>query len=353
MKKKLTSTLLFMVISFTVSAGLLTGAITLLEGDRLWKNGKYHEAAKKYSPICTGSEIAFYRLKDLVIDWEGYIQDHKSDYSENNLKIESMNIMKYKNMVKDLMDKWVVRPVESSVGKADYDKAMKLKEEVVYKYMIMPESLTPSEYTQKNEQMRNLFLMAAQAGHSNAQYEYAELNAGETQMEWLRKSAKQKNVDALIKLGYNLWLGENTEQNVQEAMTYFRKAAEIDEYGRGQFFTAYNYETGDFLLKNERLAAYWYKESALCGLEQGMFRLGICYKDGIGIKQDFQLAFKWFLQAAQKSHTEAQLYTGLSYLTGTGIEKDIDKAIEWLQKASKGGNKKAEEILNDLGKDMP
>ena len=44
-------------------------------------------------------------------------------------------------------------------------------------------------------------------------------------MRWYRKAAEQENADAQNNLGVCLELGNGCEKNLEEAVTWFRKAA--------------------------------------------------------------------------------------------------------------------------------
>jgi tetratricopeptide (TPR) repeat protein len=68
-------------------------------------------------------------------------------------------------------------------------------------------------------------------------------------------------------------------------------------------------------------------------------------EDGMGVNE--RLAFYWFMQSAKQGNEISQFYVGECYRKGDGVEEDTEKAREWYQKAAENGQENAKEALED------
>ena len=80
-------------------------------------------------------------------------------------------------------------------------------------------------------------------------------------IEQLRKSAKQRDVNAKCKLGlmYNIGLG--LPKDTREAAKWYRLAAE-QRHGPAQFNLGVKYQLGEGVPANLKEALKWYRQSA-------------------------------------------------------------------------------------------
>ena len=60
--------------------------------------------------------------------------------------------------------------------------------------------------------------------------------------------------------------------------------------------------SGEGCKKNEQEAVSWYRKAAEQGEASTMFNLGACYMEGTGVKKDVTEATKWFKKAASLGH---------------------------------------------------
>ena len=77
------------------------------------------------------------------------------------------------------------------------------------------------------------------------------------------------------------------------------------------------------------------------------FQLATKYYGGRGVGQDYTLAAKGYRLAADQGHAYAQYMLGYMYSTGRGVPQHNKEAYIWLSVAVAGGEKSAEESLEN------
>ena len=170
---------------------------------------------------------------------------------------------------------------------------------------------------------------AAEQGYSKAQYElgyYFEKGLGvkkdfDKALEWYQKAAKQ---------GYKLALEKCRKATVDgnvKAIESLKKAAE-QGYADAQFELGHIYEDGLGVEANLDQAIDWYQKAAELGNKEAFEKCRMAAVEG-NIK-----AIEWFKKAAEQGNVDAQYQLGFLYKHGIRVEKNIDKAIEWYKKAA-------------------
>lgn len=124
--------------------------------------------------------------------------------------------------------------------------------------------------------------------------------------------AERGDVAAMRNLGHLYRWGQGVERDIQQAMHWYRRAAETG-FARAQANLAAIYLQGD---------------------------------DGVSI--DYAEAHKWFEAAARQGHAVAQYNLGLMYELGLGVEKNEAIALGWYNNAAKTGQPDALERLSLL-----
>ena len=76
--------------------------------------------------------------------------------------------------------------------------------------------------------------------------------------------------------------------------------------------------------------------------------LGQNYEFGETVTQDDRLAFEWYCNAAMQSDAAGQFKVALFLLEGKGSQKDLSSGIEWLNRAVNNGSHNAEFALGIL-----
>lgn len=226
-------------------------------------------------------------------------------------------------------------------------------------------------------------MKAANQGHADAEYGVAEayqygngvkIDYKEA-VKWYERAADQGLTEALTELGYDYKFGDmnlsvnygksfayyiqaaqkgdmagqanvaefymegkGIEKNEEEALKWYRKAAEQgdadSEYAIGQY---YEYDGNDI-----KLAIEWYRKAAEQGYVDAQMKMKDCYENGEGLEKDLTQAFEWAEKAAIQGNIKAQCYLGKCYKEGVGVKADKDKAIEWYEKAAEQGDAEAQ-----------
>jgi TPR repeat protein len=198
------------------------------------------------------------------------------------------------------------------------------------------------------------FLNDAEHGDSKAQYNLGIMYLDHVNgivppdiqegISWLIKSGKQKNIEALIKLG--------------------------DLYYKGWLFEVHTLDTDlkpsykEFSLsKNYPEAVRYYVQAAELGNFYAQYKLGDMYRHGeYGLKTDYSEAEKWFLRAAThninnpNSESDIGQYkpnkSNISFvqyeLGQLYMRKEIGKdkeGLKWIRKAAENGSESAKRWL--------
>ncbi len=196
-------------------------------------------------------------------------------------------------------------------------------------------------------------LAQAESGSKDAQYQMGvcyESGQGVPQdddeaMKWFRLAAEQRHVEAQCSLGVNYALGAGVEQDHKEAVKWFRLAAE-QRYEAAQFFLGVTYAEGNGVEQDHKEAAKWYRLAAEQGYENAQLKLGIAYSSGEGVPQDYKEAAKWLRLAAEQGCVKAQSKLGIIFTVGEdSVPKDYKEAVKWLRLAAEQGEAIAQFFL--------
>jgi len=139
-----------------------------------------------------------------------------------------------------------------------------------------------SQLLNKKSASISSFLANAKNGDNNAQYEvglrYLQGNDGYEHdvpqgINWLKKAAKNNNIEASAKLGMLYYKGQDVDKDYQRAAKWLSKAA----------------ENGD---------------------AESQYIMGSLYKEGLGVEKNSATAVKWYRKAANQGHKEARKLLG-------------------------------------------
>jgi TPR repeat protein len=165
----------------------------------------------------------------------------------------------------------------------------------------------------------------ANQGDPEAQYRLKELV----------ERANQGDPEAQYRLGEMYYysgirIGEGSlrDQDLKEAATWYRKAAE-QGHADAQDRLGGMYSSGDGVLKDLKEAATWYRKAAEQGDAHAQYRLSLQYASGHGVPQDYVLAYLW---ANMSGANGAEM----GVLIRAGLLKDMTPAqIEQAQELSR------------------
>ncbi|MFN4310007.1 MAG: hypothetical protein ACK4FK_05380 [Ferrovibrio sp.] len=109
------------------------------------------------------------------------------------------------------------------------------------------------------------------------------------------------------------------------------------------------YRWGQGVERDIQQAIHWYRRAAETGFSRAQANLAAIYLQGDdGVPIDYAEARKWFEAAAKQGHAVAQYNLGLMYELGLGVEKNEAVALGWYNNAAKAGQPDALERLSLL-----
>lgn len=163
--------------------------------------------------------------------------------------------------------------------------------------------------------------------------------------EWLIKAANQKLPEAEFALGMMYYHGVYVAQDLDQAISLFKKAASTSNNKPYSPHAAYMMgllrENGYGVTRNYADALHWYTLSAALGLPQAEYNLGLLHyssiNNGVQIPQDYNKALNYFFLAANQNHTKAAFMEGLMYSLGQGTPIDKKQAANWYAQAAGAG----------------
>jgi TPR repeat protein len=150
----------------------------------------------------------------------------------------------------------------------------------------------------------------------------------------LNKKALGGDTRSQLRLGIAFEFGQGVDQNLVEAMHWYRIAADRGD-PIAQTNLGYFYETGVGVPANPAEAANWYLRAAVSGFVRAQFNLGTLYLRGAGVERNDEAAAHWISEAADAGCPTAMAALGHLYADGVGVPRDEQKARELIQKAAK------------------
>ena len=199
----------------------------------------------------------------------------------------------------------------------------------------------------------------AEAGDANAQFEVASLyNKMEkvdypTVVLWLRRSARQGNLEAEYALGQIYHRGKpGIPVDLKEAEFWYKKAAvqgdkqAIKQLDVLRAMPAYQLESPPSI--DEKWEIDWLMKTASYGDPQSQYQLARLYQEGKKLPMNYGKALSWYYQVAQSGHLEAMCALGYLYLEGKGTEANIEKALAWYERAAEEDYHPAEQKLAQI-----
>ncbi|KAF9901214.1 hypothetical protein EC991_006413 [Linnemannia zychae] len=181
-------------------------------------------------------------------------------------------------------------------------------------------------------------------------------------------SASQGDINAQVALGDRYRKGDGVNQDYQEAMDWYLKAAEQNN-SQAQFmigvlyfqhngfeqFLHLNQGDGDSVRadstipKDNAKALEWFLKAAHQGLADAQFGVAITMQ-GMNPSPDpetIATVLDWYRKAANQNHGLAQAFLGGFYMKGLGVLKDESQALEWCLKAVGRSGGFVEYLLGD------
>ena len=146
----------------------------------------------------------------------------------------------------------------------------------------------------------------------------------------LQSAAEKGSIQQQIELGAAYFTGRGVVRDERLAAYWYEKAANSGDPG-AQNQIGFFYQTGTGVERNLSRAVKWYERSMTGGSQIAKVNLGVAYVWGLGVRKDPALAARLFREAAKKGEGLGASYLGLLYYFGTGVEKDPSEARHWLE----------------------
>jgi len=104
--------------------------------------------------------------------------------------------------------------------------------------------------------------------------------------------------------------------------------------------------------KNNQEAVKWFRRAADQGYAEAQYNLGRMYAYGQGGSRDYQEAVRWYRLAADQGEAAAQYNLGYMYYLGQGVPRNYVRAYMWASLAAAQGDVDAAKGLETLEKEM-
>ncbi len=155
-------------------------------------------------------------------------------------------------------------------------------------------------------------------------------------IEYLKKGEKLNNSQSINLLGLFYEKGYGVEKNIETAVSYYKKIANIDTYAS---YNLARYYKGK---KDYTNALKYYEKGNTYGNAESMNELGVFYEKGLGVKKDINKALEYYKKAySYRKHPSAAYNIGLIYhYAKGGIKKDLKLAKQWYEKSTLDDAKK-------------
>ncbi len=171
----------------------------------------------------------------------------------------------------------------------------------------------------------------------------------------LRILVEQGSHEAMTKLGYFYFTGNQVEKSYEQAASLYMRAAE-----KGNLWAMNNlcnmHLYGEGVEKNLSLAFHFCREPARAGNSSSMVMIAeiVLNLEERPFSEDKELAektaFQFYEMAATRKHVHGQYMLGLFYENGRGVPENVEIAKEWYEKAAAQGHEEASVALRQLSK---
>jgi TPR repeat protein len=181
-------------------------------------------------------------------------------------------------------------------------------------------------------------LKSAQSGNANAQNEVAkEYFKGNNQVKrntdqglyWLKKSARQDNIEAIANLG-NVLLGMKDVKAKPKVAIKMLKIAAKHNVASSLNNLGYAYANGIGTERSRTKAIHYYTLASTKDHVTAPYNLGMLYFK----EEDNNKAYKWFQYAAKAGSPHGMRMLGVMLEYGIGVQQNMVQACRWLSLAS-------------------
>lgn len=134
-------------------------------------------------------------------------------------------------------------------------------------------------------------------------------------------------------------------QQFERAREIWQKLAE-EGMPDAQFRLGMLYQEGRGTEQDVAEAVRWYREAGEAGHSQAQYTLATILKTGSGVAPDPKEAFRWYLKAAQSGVPHAQFEVAADYMQeGGAVERDLLESYLWFSRAADSLSREDERAL--------
>lgn len=204
------------------------------------------------------------------------------------------------------------------------------------------------------------FLTAAKGGYSGAYLPVSLCYStgkglekdGREAFKWAKKAASEEKQmdekdrrDLAVLLADSYLSGEGTGVDYAEAVSWYEKAAELDDR-RAQGILAYLYYAGKGILIDRERAKLWAGKAAAS--PNPMQELASAIAGRLEDPPDMKKAVYWYERAAKRGNVWAQGELAAIYEKGEGVKPNLAKAQQYYRLAAKNGDDAMKKALADF-----
>jgi TPR repeat protein len=167
----------------------------------------------------------------------------------------------------------------------------------------------------------------------------------------MTEEARSLQTNAFEKIGDMYQKGDDLPKSYNDAVNWYRKAAENGEAG-------VQVKLANLLLHDTTGTPNYAEVHRLCekaakqNSPTGAYCVGELYQQGFGVERDLPKAAVWFSQAAKMGLAVAALRLGEMYWKGEGLKQDKISAYEFMYLASVAGVPEATQERERIEKEM-
>ena len=185
-------------------------------------------------------------------------------------------------------------------------------------------------------------------------------------VKWYREAVRHNHAKAMFNLGVAYFSGEGVAMDDVTAFAWFvlgdkagstearaavtRMQGEKHWYGISDVETKIGemYEQGDGVVQNPDEALSWYRKAADHGSSLAAVRAATALISGPGNDSAYQEAVHRCENAAKYNYSPAQFCMGFLYRRGMGVERDPVEAVKWFRRAAAHNHAGAIKILAEM-----
>lgn len=173
---------------------------------------------------------------------------------------------------------------------------------------------------------------------------------GEAELLAAANAGEQMAMKVLCSL-YRQEISDEDPAKPEEAFKWSMKCATTYLDEDAQRNLGFMYLLGYGTEENVNQAIHWFKQAASTNDAESMNMLGNIYRTGETVGIDYDKAFEWYEKAAKLGNADAMWNLACAYSHGQGCEIDETLSDKWLHMAAELGCEEAIQIINSKGSD--